>query len=271
MQASGVLPTNRHYNVVINALAKCKYPDAQKAQNLLRDLQALETYSPDIITYTSVIECFSKSSNQDAAGICLELFEEAIDLYQATGDEEIMPNLRSYTVAIRAVSTNPTPENVQISRDLLERLQKSYEDTMDKSLRPNTYPFNYVINCAANCIGSTDDKCEAFKIAAKTYNEVRKSKFVEPDSFTYAFWFKCCNNLLPQGETRTKGVTLAFQQCTRSGLVAPETLKRFLAGTPQKLVTSLLDIPDNTHPAVYRKYTLEDIPPGWSRNVRRAE
>mmetsp|Transcript_22975 Transcript_22975/g.56610 ORF Transcript_22975/g.56610 Transcript_22975/m.56610 type:complete len:727 (-) Transcript_22975:1657-3837(-) len=267
-EVSGVLPTNRLYNVVINALAKCRNPDARKAHSLLRQLQALESYTPDIITYTSVIECCSKSSDPHAAEIGLELLEEANDLYQGTGDEAIMPNLLSYTVAIRAVSTNPTPENVRIARELLERLVATYEETLDESLRPNTYPFNYVMNCAANCFGSVDEKLQAFKIATKTYNEIRSSDIIEPDSFTYAFWFKCCNNLLPEGNIRTKGVTYAFELCTRAGLVSSETLKRLLAGTPQKLATSLLDIPENTHPSVYRQYTLEDIPPGWSRNVR---
>ena len=268
MHDFGVLPTSRHYNVVINALAKCKNPDANKAHNLLRELQTLDSYTPDIITYTSVIECYSNSLDPNAADICLELLQEATDLYQASGDEAIMPNLRAYTVAIRALSTNPTLENIERSRELLERLVGSYEETMDENLRPNTFPFNFVINCAANCIGSIDDKLRAFKIAAKTYNDVRTSEVIRPDSFTYSFWFKCCNNLLPEGDTREKGVTYAFQQCCRSGLVSSETLKRFLAGTPQKLVTSLLGIPGNTSPPIYRKYTLEDIPPDWSRNVK---
>lgn len=267
-EVSGILPTNRHYNVVINALAKCRNPDARKANNLLRQLQGLESYTPDIITYTSVIECYSKSSDPNAAEIGVELLEEANDLYEGTGDEAVMPNLLSYTVAIRAVSTNPTPENVRIARSLLERLVQSYEDTADEKLRPNTYPFNYVINCAANCVGSLDERLQAFKIATKTYNEIRTSEIIEPDSFTYAFWFKGCNNLLPEGDIRTKGVTYAFEQCTRSGLVSAETLKRLLAGTPPKLATSLLDIPENTPPPVYRQYTLEDVPLDWSRNVR---
>ncbi|CAJ1955301.1 unnamed protein product [Cylindrotheca closterium] len=268
-EASGILPTSRHYNVVINALAKCRNPDAHKAYNLLRQLQALDSYTPDIITYTSVIECCSKSSDPHAAEIGLELFEEANDLYRGTGDKGIMPNLFSYTVTIRALSTNPTPENVRIARDLLEKLVATYAETLDDSLCPTTYPFNYVINCAANCVGSHDEKLRAFKIAAKTYNEIRSSEIIQPDSFTYAFWFKCCNNLLPEGDIRTKGLTFAFEQCKRSGLVSSEALRRLLAGTPSKLATSLLGIPFNTSPLVYRQYTLEDFPPGWSRNVRK--
>lgn len=265
---SGLNPSTRFFNVVINALAKSKSPDPRKAYGLLLQMQASGTCKPDIISYTSVIECFSKSSDSEASEIGMELLEQASDLYEATGDESIMPNLRTYTMAIRAVSTNPTLKNVQTTRNLLLQLVHLYAETQNEELRPSAYPYNYVLNCAANCVGTEGDKMKAFQTAAKTYVEMRQSDIIEPDSFTYAFWFKCCNNLLPDGALRTKGVAYAFEQCRIDGLVASETLRRMLAGTPPEVVTSLLDIPRDTPRAVYRKTTLDDVPASWSRNVR---
>lgn len=264
----GLSPSTRLYNVVINALAKSKTPDARKAYGLLLQMQASGTCKPDIISYTSVIECFSKSSDSEAATIGMELLEQAKDIYEATGDVTIMPNLRTYTMTIRAISTYPTLQNVRTTRSLLQQLEELYGETQNAELRPSAYPYNYVLNCAANCIGGSEDKMKAFQAAAKTYAEMRQSDVTKPDSFTYAFWFKCCNNLLPEGNLRTKGISYAFEQCRADGLVAKETLNRMLAGTPPKVVTAILDIPSDTSPSEYRRLKLDDFPPNWSRNVR---
>ena len=266
-----VAPSNRHFNIVINALAKkSKDPntDARKAYDLLLQMQSSRSCTSDIISYTSVIECFSKSTDPDAAEISMDLLEEATTVYEETGNPHMMPNLRTYTMAILALSANPTITNVGKARALLDRLLELYEETQESKLEPNAFPYNYMLNCAANCIGTEEEKVRAFQIGAQTYNDMRHSKTVKPDSYTYAFWFKCCNNLLPLGEVRTKGITLSFEQCRQEGLVSSETLRRLLAGSPPELVAQLLDKPQ-TSPSVYRKLTLDDIPLSWSRNVKR--
>jgi hypothetical protein len=262
-------PSNHHYNLVINSLAKSRdHLDARKAYELLLQMQASDRCDPDIISYTSVIECFSKSKDPEAAEISMDLLQQVSDAYEETRDPQIMPNLRTYTMAIQALSTNPTLDNVQKARDLLSRLVELFEETKDAKLRPSAFPYNYVLNCAANCIGTTRDELTAFQIATRTYNDMRKSDVVKPDSFTYAFWFKCCNNLLPEGDLRTKGVTYSFEQCKLDGLVSSETLRRLLAGTPPKVVCKLVGIEPNTPPTIYKRMTIEDLPPGWSRNFR---
>jgi hypothetical protein len=267
-----VKPTNRHFNVLINAIAKSKHHfGARKAYDLLQKMQGSDNCKPDIITYTSVIECFSKSTDPQAAEIAEELLEQASIEYEETGDASLMPNLRTYTVTILALSKSPNPDSLLRAKKLLSRLVDSYEETKDEALRPNAYPYNYCLNCAANCLGTAEEKVKAFQLASKTYNEMRKSKYVAPDSFTYAFWFKCCNNLLPIGEIRTKCVTFAFEQCKASGLVTEEVLKRLLAGTPPQLVSDLLDIPaSRASPFIYRNMKLEDCPLSWSRNIIRS-
>jgi hypothetical protein len=261
-------PSNRHFNIVINALAKSGGGiDARKAYDLLLKMQALPGCEPDIISYTSVIECFSKSDDPDAAEISMNLLQQASDIYEETKRTDIMPNLRTYTVAIQALSTNPVIANVLRARALMTQLLDLFEETGDRNLRPNPYPYNYVLNCAANCIGTEKEKLRSFQVAAQTYNEMRKSSYVEPDSYTYAFWFKACNNLLPEGEIRERGLVYAFDQCKTEGLVSAETLKRLLGGTPPSLLSKLLDIEKGTTPSVYRRMTIDDLPPHWSRNI----
>ncbi|KAL3925655.1 MAG: hypothetical protein SGILL_000258 [Bacillariaceae sp.] len=262
-------PKNVYYNMAINKLAKNRRDvDARKAMSVFRLLQSSKFCAPDIISYTSVIECLSKSKDPSAAEQSLELFNEVLQLYQEKEDAELMPNLRTYTMAILSLTKNPTIENVVQARDLLSQLEERFEETGDPSLKPNTYPYNYVLNCAASCVGNAGEKLKAFHIATQTYNHLRKSEDIEPDSYTYSFWIKGSNSLLPEGELRRKCITLSFEQCQRDGLVNSSVLRRLLAGTPQDVVADLLDLGSTTSPTSYRQLTMEDLPPQWSRNAR---
>ena len=261
--------SNRPYNIVINALAKSKKRvDPRKAYDLFLKLQASRECKPDIITYTSVIECFSKSDDLEAMDMSLNLLRQAQAEYERTGSPTLMPNMRTYSMVISAANTNPTLKNALRARELLVELLALCDKTQHPDLEPNAFPFNYVLNCAANCIGSVEEKVKAFQAAAQTYNDLRKRDNVSPDSYTYGFWFKCCNNLLPVGEVRTKGVSLSFQQCKADGLVSAENLRRLLAGTPPEVVRSILDLDYQASPFDYRQLTIDDLPPDWSRNVR---
>ena len=86
-------PKNVYYNMAMSKLAKCKKGvDAQKALGVFRLLQSSRFCSPDIISYTSVIECLSKSNDATAAVQSLELFNEVWRLYQESEDPNLMPN-----------------------------------------------------------------------------------------------------------------------------------------------------------------------------------
>lgn len=137
------VPTNRHFNVVINAYAKSSYPfAAQKAYKLLQRMKAsqFEESKPDIISYTSVIECFSKSSEPNASDLALGLLEEAFQIHEKTGDPNMRPNLRTFTNVIKTLAN--CHGSVVKARQLLTRLVGMYEETQEESLRPNTYPYN---------------------------------------------------------------------------------------------------------------------------------
>lgn len=263
-------PTNIFYNIAINKVAKSKGEiNPRKALDILNLLKLSEFCDPDIISYTSVIECFSKTDDDaTAAEQSLDLFNEALSIHQEYKDPKMMPNLRTYTMVIQSLSKKPTLDNLIKARALLTQLNDLYKRTNDSQLRPNAYPFNYLLNFAAFTIGTSDDKLKAFKIAANTYNDLRGSG-LSPDSFTYAFWFKLCNNLLPEGSVRTKSITYAFEQCKKDGMVTEENLKRLLAGTPSNVLIELLDLKPGTSVATYRKLRLCDFPPSWSRNKKR--
>jgi len=262
-------PATAFYNMAINKIAKSRgIVQPQKALDILSLIELSQFCNPDIITYTTVIECFSKSTDPSAAERSLDLFHEAWQLYQEKEDPKMMPNLRTYTMVILSLSKASTLQNIVKARDLLSQLNDLYHKSQDPRLRPNAYPYNYLLNSAASCIGDAGDKLKAFKIAAQTYNDIRTSDLFPPDSYTYAFWFKVCNNLLPEGNLRRKSVTYSFEQCKKDGMLNKAVLKRLQAGTPNDILSDIFDVNTGTTAASYRKMKLSDFPPSWSRNVR---
>jgi hypothetical protein len=248
-------PANAYYNMAINKIAKSKNAvDARKALDILRLLQSSEFCCPDIISYTSAIECFSKSKDPAAAEASLELFEEVRQVYANKEDAKMMPNVRTYTMVILSLTKNPILKHVVKARDMLDELNDLYTATNDPNLRPNAYPYNYVLSCAAACVGDADDKLKAFHIATATLNALRKSDFASPDSYTYSFWFKACLSLLPECDLKKKAIAYSFDQCKKEGLVSNEVVRRL------KGAANVVDIEPTT--------MKQDLPPSWSRNIR---
>ena len=276
-----VPPNNGIYNMVMNAYAKSNHPECrEKALELLKRIKTSQYgLVPDQVSYTSVLECLAKSSvsSLTAPQEAEALLDEAFALYNQTGDPAHMPNARTFTMVILTLAKNHG--SVRKARDLLTQLVQLYEQTGDPQLRPNEYAYNYVLNCAANTISPVTDldnsaAAEAFRIATATYQEMRKSKLVYPDSYTYAFWLKCCNNLLPAGsELRAKCIAYAFEECKKAGLVTQELLTRLFQGSPPRLVQEVLEWKDTklhlrrkSTQLSYRDITVQDLPSSWSRN-----
>mmetsp|Transcript_24303 Transcript_24303/g.57371 ORF Transcript_24303/g.57371 Transcript_24303/m.57371 type:complete len:748 (-) Transcript_24303:1713-3956(-) len=262
-------PATAYYNIAINKIAKNGgNANPEKALSVLNLLELSQFCDPDIISYTTAIECFSKSTDPSAAERSLDLFYEAWRIFQEKEDPKMKPNLRTYTMVILSLSKNPTLENIVKSRDLLSQLNDLYDKTRDPELRPNAYPYNYLLNAAASCVGDAGDKLKAFKIAAQTYNDIRTSEYIASDSYTYAFWFKLCNHLLPEGDLRRKSITYSFEQCKKDGMLSRAVLERLLKGTPHDILSEILEVESRVSPASYKKIRLGDLPPTWSRNVR---
>ena len=258
-----VEPTNRHFNVVINAYAKSSDPfAAKKGFDLLQRMKGGSFRSkPDIISYTSVIECFSKSADPNASKIVTALLEEAFAVHEQTGDPAIRPNSRTFTMVILTLAN--CNGSIVEARDLLTRLVDLYEETKDKTLMPNAYPYNYVINCAAN---TQEDKMQAFRLATQTYQEMRESSYVTPDSYTYAFWFKCCNNLLGNDrDLKAKCMFYAFDECRKDGLVSNTVINRLQRGMPPNVLEDWFGIPKRKNG--FRDLKATELPREWSRNV----
>ena len=258
-----------YYNIALNKLVRSDFGMARVLE-IFRLLQASRFCRPDRISYTSILEACSKSDDSDAAEMAFEYMYELIALYNEKEDVEIMPTLRTYTFAIQALGKNPVFSNVLKSRDLLDHLVEDYETTNHPRLQPNTFPFNHLLNCAANCIGTEREKLNAFQVATQTYNEMRKRTLVEPDSFTYFYWFKCCLNLLPRGDLQMRCISVSFNECIKDGYVNGRILSR----VPNQVVIQALEKESKSSslPSAKNKLErvkMEELPPSWSRRALR--
>jgi pentatricopeptide repeat protein len=279
---ASIQPNNRIFNMVINAYAKSNDQYAsRKAYSILARMKSSSDKKcrPDVISYTTVIECLSKSADPDAPAQAEALLAEAFARYNKTGNPRHRPNLRTFTMAILTLAR--ANGSVVKARELLTTLLDLYEQTKDPDLMPNEYPYNYVLNCAANTLDD-EKKADAFQIATLTYQDMRKSSLVRPDSFTYAFWLKCCNNLLPPGELRTKCVSYSFEECKKEGLVSKEVLARLYQGNPPALVDVLLEYRSSAGDIDSKRYHVDskryrttlkpqDLPRTWTRSVAQRQ
>ena len=254
---TSVKPSRLIYNMVMNAYSKSQHRQAApRAIDLLQRMKesAFPDCHPDIISYTSVLECLSKPNCcvPNPAQMAQQLLDEAgercrampmrkdgvDDAQQQQEQEQFMPNLRTYTMAIQTLANHGG--SVQQARAWLTQLCDDYRRTQLPSLKPNTYPYNYVLNCAANTQGTAAVQLQAFQMAAQTFQEMRHShnnntstsssstSTIQPDSFSYAFWFKCCRNLLPpNSDLQRQCVQLAWNECQQRGLATDHVVQRY--------------------------------------------
>ena len=268
-------PTNRIFNMVINAYAKSNDKRAwRKAMHLLERMKTMAAHSkelsavgPDIITITSIMDCLSKAFDPQVPQLAQSLLQDAFDRYHETLDTRDRPNLRTYTMAILTLAKNNG--SVVEARQLLDNLEELYKETGDPSLKPNAYPYNYVLNCAANTV--SDDPAQAFQIATRTFQDLRQARLA--DSYSYAFWIKCCIHLVTSEELKKKCVRYAFDECKRDGLVTAEVLFRLSQALPRHVVMEeMLEgkvSATGGDAASHANVSVNDLPKDWTRQSQK--
>jgi hypothetical protein len=107
-------------NIVYNVVAKTRGGGRMvSAKARIRRMKSRQC-QPDIILYTSAIECISNSGDTQAPELAETLFAEATARYHETQSRALMPNLRFYIMTIQALAKNNG--NVVRARALLVQL-----------------------------------------------------------------------------------------------------------------------------------------------------
>ena len=265
-------PSLQLYSAIISAYGRCSDADAgHKALDLFHHLNYLserggkwDVLRPDAIIYSSVLDAIGKCRMEGGADIALDILREVESIYEETYDELCKPSVRFYTAVILVLSQCRQDGNAQRAYEILTRMEQQSKENGDENALPNSFTYNYAINCAANTLGSLEKKTPAFKVALHAFQSLRNSPTDQPNSFTYAFFIKACNSLLPLGDVRYKVVTQAFNECCSAGVLSQEVLKWFKLGIPSEIGRELLLYPDN-----YQRLDVRDLPVEWSCNANK--
>jgi len=137
------------YNAVLNALAKSQQPDAiAKVEDVLAMMESSrdENLRPDIITYATVIDCFTKCGEMS-----LQRADELLRFVEGTfrsGDETLKPNAVFYSAILQAWAKTSTAEGAEKAEDLLQRNIALYAQGNDYA-KPHTIVYNAVMDAIA--------------------------------------------------------------------------------------------------------------------------
>jgi hypothetical protein len=92
--------------------------------------------------------------------------------------------------------------------------------------RPNTVCYTAVINACAYCENDQLDKRDSLRIAIKTYKDLEKSKYGNPNHVTYATLLSALRNLLPTSPQRTVAVQDVFRSAIRDGFADQNVIQQ---------------------------------------------
>jgi hypothetical protein len=213
------------------------------------DNEIREAAKPDLICYSIVIDAFANSRLPEGGFASYRLLGALESKYEA-GDVSMKPSSRVYTAVIQSLvysefvggfndcidaKTYQWVNNAEVAMTIIERMKS-------RNVTPTVFTYNYIINCAAECKSrSLEEARSLFEIALRAFHELRCMNGEEssrngdigagPDSYTYAFILKACNNHLPKGSSiRKKTLKFMYDECCRTGHLNDAVLDRVYNG-----------------------------------------
>mmetsp|Transcript_25747 Transcript_25747/g.38872 ORF Transcript_25747/g.38872 Transcript_25747/m.38872 type:complete len:1367 (+) Transcript_25747:119-4219(+) len=203
---------------------------------------------PDVATFTSVIDIWAKSGQENA----VTKVEEVMELMKGTAG--VSPNTQTYTAFIQAVARSNLSNKARKAQEILQLMKDDYSSG-NRDARPSLYSYNAVLNAAEFTFGRDVYLEEAFAVACEVFDEARST--MQPDHVTYATFLGVTAQLMPKSGIRNDMVQLVFRRCCMDGQLAPLTIKKFKqAATEQQF----LDLMGNS--------SEDDLPDAWTCNIR---
>ncbi len=137
------------YNALINALAKSQQPHVvETVEDILAMMESSpdENMRPDIVTYATVIDCFTKCGEMS-----LQRADELLRFVEGTfrgGNDTLKPNAVFYSAILQAWAKTATVEGAEKAENLLQRNIGLYAQGNDFA-KPHTIVFNAVMDAIA--------------------------------------------------------------------------------------------------------------------------
>ncbi len=257
-------PNQKIFSSIIDKWAKSdpkKNVAVKRSIDLLHLMESLyesgcDQLRPDKITYTNIIDAIARSRSPTGAEMALSLLEKMETKYQ-NGDRHIQPSAQTYSCTLLSLLNSNMDNKHIIAQNIPKRMKEIGVD-------PNAFTWNYIIHVASMVGGNEQKKMEAFKVALGAFQALRKSEEHNTDSYTYTFFLKAINHLMPQSVMRSSIIKETFLECVNEGKVNDQVLSRLVFAIPQEEAREIIGpirISD------IRNVKAHHVPRDWGRNV----
>lgn len=137
----------------------------KKALNILNLMDEVKV-KPNVITFTSAISACARSNSIDGALKASELLQHMKNLYKETGMDDIKPNAITYFAVIDSWARSKADDAGTKAHNLLSEMESIYRETGDKSMIPDTKIYARVIAAYTNS-KSQDSSKRAIELLQK--------------------------------------------------------------------------------------------------------
>jgi hypothetical protein len=293
------------YNACIHAWARCGSKESgRKAEAILRRMkeQAARAKSsdvdyininqsyaePNIRTYSSVIDAWSRSKNPTAPRRAQAILDEMEKIYEETGDRTIQPNTVTYSTVINAhAKSKDMDTKAAAALKVLKRMQHVYSSGENDLAKPTIVTYNSVLNACATTYGvissernhhesvseiEESDKSESQSLALNIVKDLYKDltcpeSYIKPDHFTYGTVLKACANLMSPGDDDAiRFIREVFDQCCKGGQVSFGVCFQLRQAAPLDLYREL--IPTDAIDESNGHFIIDSMPYRWRKNVK---
>lgn len=326
-QGKDVQPTIRTVNAILNAHAKIitRYTRVTRQQENQKDkadaiaeeanqlfletkAKAEETgessWQPDVMTFTILMDIYSKCGNYDATQKAENLLKELKEKYKKhNSNNSYRPNFRTYTALLTAWSRTRSHEAPKRVEELLEEMKEHpvtqpnarsftsaiqcwakssdnqkakhalkillsmkqiYKDSGRQDIRPSIMTYNAAIDACAKCMGTSEEQAEALKIAFAIFKSLEADDSVEVNQMTYSMVLHAVNKLLPTGPESTQVSSAVFQKAKKTGHVDQAVVRNMRLCAMPQELPVIFE----GHMNSSGQYNIDTFPKSWTKCVR---
>lgn len=158
----------------------------QYTSSLLSDKEKRKRFQPNVIAYSSIIDCWSKSGSLNGAQQAEELLHRMETLSSSGENSRVKPNIVSFSSVLTAYGRLCSEEGAKRADGLLQYMKERYNDTNDNDMKPNVVSYFAVIDSWArsNSIDAGIRCTELLEEMETLYRE--GDKRMKPDVRVYA-------------------------------------------------------------------------------------
>lgn len=258
-------------------------------------------WAPDITTYTTLIDVFSRCASYEGAKRGEELLQELKDLYAQTkafrykvnfrtytavitawarsrsndapqrvealleemaNDEATWPNARTYTAAIQCWARSRDPLKAKRVLKILMDMREEFKTSGRQDVRPTVFTYNMAIEACSRCQGTTEQQTEALKIAFAILKTIEMDDVANPSATTYKNILSTVS-LLPPGRERNKIASSVFAKSKAAGLADFDTVRTLRRTVDSDTMRDCLEGKLDSNGVFH----YEELPAAWSKNA----